>query len=82
MGTIQNKRGKTPNDSNPKKSEPLTNNTKEKSNKREEGRSLGSTPPPPPFPPNPLYSKNVANNIGKKILHINQRLLPSKKYAL
>ena len=32
-GTIQNKRGQTPNDSDPKKSEPLTNKTKENSNK-------------------------------------------------
>ena len=43
-GTIQNKRGKSPNDSDPKKSEPLANDTKKTATKREEGRSLGSNP--------------------------------------
>ena len=57
-GTIQNKRGKTPNDSDPpQKTEPFTNNTKENSNKERRRKITWFNPP---------YSKNVATNIGKK----------------
>ena len=71
-GTIQNKRGKTPNISDPQKSEPLTNNTKENNNKKKRRKITWLNPP---------FSRNVATNIGKKILHITQRLLPSKQQA-
>ena len=54
-GTIQNKRGETPNDSDPKKSEPLTNNTKENNEKRRRKITWF----------NPPFSRNVATNIGK-----------------
>ena len=59
MGTIQNKRGKMPNDSNPKKSEPLTNNTNEKSNKKRRRKVTWFNTPPPPLssPQFPLQQK-------------------------
>ena len=64
-GTIQNKRGETPNDSDPKKSEPLTNDTKENNNKKRRRNITWFNLP---------FSRNVATNIGlKKTLHITQR---------
>ena len=81
-GTIQNKRGKTPNDSDPKKNlspSQIIQKKKKTTTKREEGRSLGLTPPPQK---KKKISRNVATNIGKKkILHITQCLLPSKQQA-
>ena len=67
-GTIQNKRGKTLNDSDPKKSEPLTNNTKENSNKKTRRKITCFNPP---------YSKNVATNIGKKFFTLLSACFPA-----
>ena len=44
-GTTQDKRGKTPNDSDPKKSEPLTNKRKENSNKKRRRKITRFNPP-------------------------------------
>ena len=63
-GTIQNKRGKTPNVSDPKKSEPLTNNTKGNNNKKR--RRF-----------NPPFSRNVATHIGKKFFTLLSACFPA-----
>ena len=67
-GTFQNKRGITPNDSDPQKYEPLTNNTKENSNKKRRMKITWFNPP---------YSKNVATNIGKKLFTLLSACFPA-----
>ena len=67
-GTIQNKRGERPNDSNPKESEALTNNTKENNNKKRRRKITWFNPP---------FSTNVATNIGKKFLTLLSACFPA-----
>ena len=73
-GTIQNKRGETSNDSDPKKSEPLTNNTKENNNKKRRRKITWFNPPPPP----PIQQKRCHQH-WYKILHITHRFPANNK---
>ena len=68
-GTIQNKRGETPNDSDPKKSEALINNTKENNNNNKRKRKITWFNPP--------FSRNVATNIGKKFFTLLSACFPA-----
>ena len=67
-GTIQIKREKTPNVSDPKKSEILTNNTKENSNKKRRRNITWF---------NPTYCKNVAPTIGKNLFTLLSACFPA-----